>query len=173
MIRLTLISLLVIMLLLGCNEVKTTKIESQKVVRNNIEMLYGKISLKQLYFDYPAWQKIEDEYNPDINIINQLQEIKNSCDVHIFLATWCGDSRREVPRFFKIIKEASIAERMKITMWAVDRKLTLDNGLAKKSKIERVATFIFYNKNIEIGRIVETPENLLEQDILNILKADE
>lgn len=36
--------------------------------------------------------------------------------------------------------------------------------------IERVPTFIFYKNESEIGRIIETPVETLEKDILNILK---
>jgi hypothetical protein len=36
--------------------------------------------------------------------------------------------------------------------------------------IERVPTFIIMNEGIEIGRIIETPEETLEADLLKILQ---
>ena len=39
--------------------------------------------------------------------------------------------------------------------------------------IERVPTFILYEKNIEAGRIIENPVTSLEQDMVNILNRNE
>jgi hypothetical protein len=37
-------------------------------------------------------------------------------------------------------------------------------------KIKRIPTFIIYKKKREIGRIVETPGDLIEKDLLKILQ---
>jgi len=143
-------------------------------VIDELELLYGQISIEQLYFDYPDWQKIEKEYIPDATTISKIAGLKGKFEVKIFFATWCSDSRREVPRFMKIIESTDLNERIKINLWAVDRKLDIENNLAQKHKIERVATFIFYQNEIELGRIIESPDALLlEQDVYSILNGTE
>jgi len=136
-------------------------------------MLYGAISLDQLYFDYPDWQQIEKQYKPSLKIINQFSRNMDSISVDIFLGTWCSDSKREVPAFFKVIHDAKLSDTIKINIWAVNRSKKLDNGLAQECNIELVPTFIFYRANREIGRIVEMPDGLLEEDMLTILQSDE
>ncbi|HID38595.1 MAG TPA: thioredoxin family protein [Calditrichaeota bacterium] len=170
MIRLVLSSLLLFFLLAGCGgQKKEQKLTSKKVVLDNIEMLYGQITKEQLYFDYPEWLITEKEYMPDSSIITKLQELPGKYTVEIFFGTWCGDSEREVPHFFKIHERARLKNKLSYKLYAVNRKLKLDNDLTEKRKIERVATFIFYKDGNEVGRIVETPNDLLENDILQIL----
>lgn len=144
---------------------------SKKVIRDNEQMLVGPIDRQQLYFDYPDWKLVEREYVPSPEIIKQLRDNMVPVSVDIFLATWCGDSRRQLPAFFKIIDAAGIADKMDINLWAVDRNKKANNGLAQTANIEFVPTFVFYESNSEIGRIIETPESLLEEDMLNIIRS--
>ena len=134
------------------------------------EMLYGAIDREQLYFDYPEWKDIEVQYEPSSDIIEQLKNFNDTISVEIFLGTWCSDSKREVPAFFKIVDQASLDIKFDINIWAVDRDKRLDNGLAQKCNIEFVPTFIFYKADKEIGRIIEMPDGLLEEDVWAILK---
>lgn len=169
MIRWVLISFSAVFIITSCSN----RMVSKKTMINDLEMLYGPVSIEQLYFDYPEWQEIEKQYTPNATAINKIAALKRKFEVKIFLATWCSDSRREVPRFMKIIENANLNERININLWAVDRKLHLENALAQKHKIERVATFIFYQNGIEFGRIVESPEALLlEQDVYSILSGN-
>ncbi len=170
MIRLVLSSLLLVLFLTGCNGQKEeNKFSSKKIVLDDIEMLYGQISKEQLFFDYPEWETREKEYTPDSAVVKALQEVPGKYNVEIFFGSWCSDSEREVPHFFKIYELAGLKNKLSYKLYAVNRKLKLNNDLTDKRKIERVATFIFYKDGNEIGRIVETPDNLLEKDILMIL----
>jgi len=85
------------------------------------------------------------------------------------MGTWCSDSRREVPNFYKILDKLNYPDN-KITLINVDRK---KNGIeidVSKLNIELVPTFIVYRNNTEIGRIIETPNESLERDLLKILE---
>ncbi len=79
-----------------------------------------------------------------------------------------ADSRREVPRFFKIIDEIQFPQE-RIKIFGVDRKKESSEGDIAALNIELVPTFIFYVNEKEIGRIIETPEVSLEGDMLKIL----
>jgi len=168
MIRRLFSSSLIVFVFISCS----SSLVSKKVVKNDIEMLYGPVSIEQIYFDYPQWRNIEQQYQPDPEIVKQLSTIRGPFDVTIFMATWCSDSRREVPHFMKIVQQAGLQDKLNVKLFAVDRKLKLRSGLTQKYHIERVATFIFFKQGKEIGRIVESPEALLlEQDVYAILSG--
>jgi hypothetical protein len=158
------ISIISFFILTGCQP----GLQSAKVVKNNSEMLYGEISLQQLYFDYPFWKETENNYNPNPEIAEKIQKQNNNVDILVFLGTWCGDSRRNVPKFFKSIQNNT---NFNFKIWAVDRRKKLDNQLTEKYQIKRVPTFVFFKDNQEIGRIIENPSKTIEEDILDILNS--
>ena len=96
---------------------------------------------------------------------------KNLKDVKIkaFIGLWCGDSKREIPLFLKMLKQASFSEG-NIEIIAVDHKKKA-KGIEKGYGIFRVPTFIFYKKNKELGRFVEFPVESLEEDVLKIISG--
>lgn len=148
-------------------------LKSKKIIKDGINILYGEISIEQLFYDFPEWNNNYNIYDPDTSLLDSLKKKENeNLEVDIFLGTWCGDSKREVPRFLKILDQAKLIARENIKLFAVDRKKKLANGLANDNNIQRVATFILKKNSEEIGRIVEYPENNLEQDILNILTGN-
>jgi len=100
-----------------------------------------------------------------------LSHVKIDSEFHsitIVMGTWCSDSRREVPRFYKILDSLSFpASKVKLIM--VDRKKEAAEVDISSLNIELVPTMIFYNDGLEVGRIIETPKETLEKDILGIL----
>jgi thiol-disulfide isomerase/thioredoxin len=113
------------------------------------------------------------DYNPDETVIGQLRKsIGNDLSILIVLGTWCPDSRREVPRFMKIVEETGFpVERMEFV--GVDITKLAPVGGYDTLNIERVPTFIFLRNKVEAGRIIETPVTSLEQDMQNILTRNE
>jgi len=163
----------IIILILSCQQKAAQILKSEKIMKNDIEMLYGSIDAEQLYFDYPEWKKLQTAYQPDPAVIKKISELDETFEVKLFLATWCSDCRREVPNFYKIMDVSGLDEKMKISIWAVDRDLDLENNLPALHNLEKVPTFIFYKNSEEIGRIIESPESfLLEEDILQILSKE-
>jgi thiol-disulfide isomerase/thioredoxin len=133
-------------------------------------MLYGEITRQELFDEYPNWKENYDDYRPDTAYIDTLSQEYTFISVEIFLGTWCGDSRREVPRFLKIADNSNFISADSVRFFAVDRNKKLDSGRAKKRNIKRVATFIFFHQGREFGRIVERPSGgSLEEDIVNIM----
>jgi len=112
------------------------------------------------------------DYQPDTEIMAELMALeKESLTITIVLGTWCPDSRREVPRFIKIIDLWGFPKE-KIRLIGVDINKVAPLGDFPALGIERVPTFIFYVNNIEKGRIIEVPVTSLEQDTRNILKGN-
>lgn len=113
-----------------------------------------------------------DDYNPDKEVVNKLTQIRaDNITIKIVLGTWCPDSRREVPRFMKIIDIWKFPPE-KITWIGVDDVKISPVAEYEGLEIERVPTFILFENNVEAGRIIENPLTSLEQDIINILTKE-
>jgi len=139
---------------------------SQKVKRDNIKMLFGKTSVQQLFYDYPAWEKAQKAYVPDSAAADSIRAYDRPVKILVFFGTWCSDSRRNVPRFLKSVAEN---KNIQISFYAVDRKIKTGTGLAEKYGVKRVPTFIVLKDGKETGRIVEHPVVSIERDLLAIL----
>lgn len=127
------------------------------------EGLFSYPEMKERYdLEYPG-------YTPDSNTIEALKPMIKDIHVTIVLGTWCGDSKLQVPHFYKVMDALKVSEK-DISIIAVDRSKHAENGLLDGLNILRVPTFIITDKKKELGRIVEFPEETLEKDLLSILK---
>lgn len=140
--------------------------------------LLGKIDKSGLEGDnYSSWfSKNYQDYNLDETTIEALKSNLENYQITLFMGTWCGDSKLEVPRFYKIL-EACNFPIDQLTVIAVSSK----PNMYKKSpnheeaglNIHRVPTFIFYKDRKEVNRIVEHPVETLEKDMLNIVTSND
>ena len=156
--------------------------DSQKIVvnrevetTNDGKMLLGHQTKDQLLKEpYSEWYVREhDEYALDQKAVAELKKRKlNSYNITLVMGTWCEDSHREVPRFFKILEELKYPDG-KLTMIAVNRKKEAPSGEEGPFNIQKVPTIIVQKYGKEIGRIIESPSTgYLERDLLEILKKD-
>ena len=114
-----------------------------------------------------------DDYQINSESINKLLGVTHDgLTIKIVLGTWCPDSRREVPRFMKILDLWKFPME-RLTLIGVDNAKLSPVGEYEKLDIQRVPTFIIYKNNIEAGRIIENPATSLEQDIVNILTQND
>lgn len=114
-------------------------------------------------------------YQPDSSFTNQLGSLLKDKQIEIFLGTWCGDSRREVPRMLKML-ESSGYDIQKVKLIFVSNagdtyKQSPQHEEAGKN-IKRVPTLILYHNQTEMGRIIEYPVESLEKDLLRILRQE-
>ena len=140
---------------------------------NGQKFLVGKITKERLaQSPYKAWYTSNyDRYKVNQPIIKKLKDTLAHYQILIFLGTWCSDSKREVPRFIKIL-DAAAHPTKNLKIIALDRR----KGHYKKSpdgeewglQILRVPTFIFYKNGREQHRIIESPNKSLEEDMLQI-----
>lgn len=137
--------------------------------------LLGKINKDALSSDnYKEWfVKNYDAYQTNTNIINY--EELSTYTIKAFIGTWCGDSKKEIPRFYKILEKTDF-NLDRFTLVALNREREeykqSPGGEEEGLNIHRVPTFIFYKDGKEINRIVESPVKSLEEDIQNILQQN-
>ena len=145
------------------NNVKATESEKE-------EILLGTITKNSLVEpNYVSWFKpTYAAYNPNSEILDQLNTGLNDATLKVFMGTWCEDSQREIPAFFKLLDQIAYPSES-IEMVAVDRDKLQPEDALKGYDIEFVPTIIVSRNGEEIGRIIEAPEKSLEEDLLNIL----
>jgi thiol-disulfide isomerase/thioredoxin len=120
---------------------------------------------------YEPWKPLfVKPYAPDAAAIAAIKANANGVTVLLIVATWCPDSKREIPRFFAIMDGVGISESQ-LTMVGVDRTKKDAEGLTEKWGITRVPTFVFLRNGQEVGRVVErTPAGAsLEGEIARVL----
>jgi thiol-disulfide isomerase/thioredoxin len=144
--------------------------------QNQEPKLLGTVSEDALRKEpYASWfVKNYDEYQPNQDIITQLKSYPLSIyTVKIFFGTWCGDTKREMPRMMKVLDQIGFS-KSNITFIALDNDdKNYKQSPAQEEKgmsIYRVPTFIFYEKGKEIARINELPVQSTERDLLQIVR---
>ena len=118
--------------------------------------------------DYPRFRENYDSTNVNPDFVEMIKAIKPDVEIIVVLGTWCGDSKRQVSHFLKIVDSAGIPSNQ-IRYFGVDRSKKSADGVADRHHIDRVPTFIFVHNGAEIGRIVEAPKTTLEEEMFVIL----
>ena len=129
---------------------------------------FGLLS-KSLIIDHDSYTwfpKQYDAYHPDLNGFDSanLKQIS----IKIFMGTWCHDSKREVPRLYKILDELYYDyENFEIIGLTKDKKGYFQDYAT--FGITNTPTIIFYRNDMEIGRIIEEPKGSLEDQMARII----
>lgn len=152
-------------------EIKKDKMDNQEIVENGTKMWIGEIDRASLdNADYPWYETEEGYHTVNTAVVDDFKSDLKDYDIEIYMGTWCSDSQREVPAFYKIMDAAGYPEN-RIRMYALDRSKNTPSGIEDKNSVAYVPTFIFYKNGIEAGRIVESPINSLEEDIRDIVNG--
>lgn len=114
------------------------------------------------------WTEEYYNYQPDFETLDKLEGKLDGVMIQIVFRSTCSDSREQLPRLFKILKELNY-DLNSITLIGVNREKKGLSNEAEGLDIKFVPTIIFYKDGIEIGRIVETPSESLEKDLLKII----
>ena len=121
---------------------------------------------------FQEWfDKEYNNYQPDMQVVAQIKPLLKNVEITAVMGTWCGDSRREVPQFYKILDLCDYNYK-NLKMITVDRSKKAPGNEQKGLGITNVPTFIFYKNGKEMNRYVEFARESLEKDILKILKAE-
>lgn len=161
-----------------------TKNSSSPVLVNQIskdargnDMLLGKCTrdafLKQPFADW--FKPTYDSYLVDSFTCNFIRPLLAGKSITIFMGTWCGDSRREVPRVLKMLDCCGFPmNQLTLIMVSNTDSMYKKTPLHEEAgrNIVRVPTIIVEQKGAEIGRIIEFPVTSLEKDLLTILRKE-
>ncbi|QED36249.1 thioredoxin family protein [Antarcticibacterium arcticum] len=142
---------------------------------NDIQsMIVGKFTKEDLMkAPFSSWfEKGYNEYQPTAEDLASIKENISDFEVVGFVGTWCPDSRRELPKLFKILDEAGY-DLSKLTMVGVTRGKSTPENLEEGYNMHRVPTFIFLKDGKEVNRFVEYGVETIEKDIAKIVTGQE
>lgn len=151
---------------------------NQEIIKDGkTPYLLGKIDKTGLEGEnYSSWfSKNYAEYEVNTSITSSISSELKNYDITLFMGTWCGDSKQEVPKLYKVL-EACNFPMDQLTVIAVSREPNMYKQSPQHEEaglnIHRVPTIIFNKNGKEINRIVEHPITTLEEDIQNIITVN-
>lgn len=113
----------------------------------------------------PDWVEAEVAAHPEAEAASALAAIEPGCEIDVYFGTWCGDSRREVPRFWKALDQLGGSVPFTIRYVAVDRAKKEPATAIANDEVRYLPTFIVRRAGHEVGRIVESSPNGVEKDL--------
>ncbi|MEX0315773.1 MAG: TlpA family protein disulfide reductase [Allomuricauda sp.] len=146
-------------------------------LENGKNFLVGQITMEGLQSQpYANWFNANYEnYAVDQSMLKMFRKKLKKHHIKLFLGTWCGDSKREVPRMLKILHEAKFPMNQ-LQIVALDYRKghykKSPTGEEKGLNIIKVPTLVFFKEGKEINRIVESPLESLEEDIAQIMTGE-
>lgn len=139
-------------------------------------ILYGQVTTDSLLqAPYDEWYKKNYiDYTVNSSVKGSFKAVSlKGITIEAFFGSWCGDSKRELPRFIKVLDEIKFDKTsLKIigTGGSDSMYKQSPQGEDKGKGIFRVPVFIVYKNGKEINRINEFPVETLERDLLAILE---
>jgi tetratricopeptide (TPR) repeat protein len=148
-----------------------TQVKAQEAVKP----LLGICSIADLSREpFAEWYKPGYEnYQPNAQVLAELKKLKpEKTTIKIVFGSWCGDSKREVPRMLKTLNATGFTDK-NIQLIGVSSEADVYKQAPQREEknlyVYRVPTFILYQNNKEVGRINEYPVESLERDLQKIL----
>ena len=136
--------------------------------------LVGVVTRQAIEEHFPAWRDALQQATPDAEAARALASAPRGAEVHVYLGTWCGDSRREVTRLWKAIDMAGSALPFEIEYVGVDRAKQAPGGLLDGIDLQYVPTFVVKRNGREVGRIIESPPSgSIERDLGALLRGEQ
>lgn len=119
----------------------------------------------------PNYEKAET----DSLSIASLKTAFKKKNIEIFAGTWCGESKADLPKFLKILKEAGVdSNQVKLIFLNNTASLFKQSPQHEEAgkNIVRTPTYIVYDGKKEMGRIIDSPIESFEKDLLKILRKE-
>lgn len=176
LLRLALASLMVVFALPSCGSGAESEPEGDEPV------LVGAVTREEIEEAVPGWVEGTASAEIDPEAAAALAEVPPGAEVTVFLGTWCSDSRREVPRFWRALDHARDRSPdpvegpgdgglpFTVDYVAVDRDKEEPAELLVGRDLAYVPTFVVRRDGREVGRIVESAPGGVEADLLALLR---
>ena len=137
------------------------------------DMLLGEFQKKDLQQKpFSEWFAPRYEnFSPESEAMQTIKGNIQDYDITVLMGTWCGDSKREVPKLLKILDQADYNYE-NLELVAVDYNKTTPSKIEEELDVHRVPTIIFYKDGKEVNRFVEYSQGeSIEEDMAKILSG--
>ncbi len=119
----------------------------------------------------PAWAEERRAAQVDQTASAALAQVAPGAELVVVLGTWCGDSKREVPRLWRALELAG-AVPFTVTYLGVDRVKEAPGGVVDGLDLRYVPTFIVRRDGAEVGRVIEGAAEGVEVALLALLRGE-
>jgi len=124
-----------------------------------------------IYALAPQWRVLRDHAEPDERAVEVLASVDTPVTLKVYFATWCGDSRRDVPELLAALAAAG-NPRLGLELIGVGNGFTEPAELLAGDRITNVPTIIAIRDGEELGRIIERPINdSVTEDLAALLRG--
>lgn len=165
----------VLLLFLGFSLIsgEVSEKEVSRKNKNSVEILLGEFTQADLEkVPHSRWfTPGYENYKPKKKALKTIKKNIHDYEILMFMGTWCGDSRYEVPKFFKLLDEVNF-DRKNLMNIAVNFSKKAPGNLDEEYNIHRVPSIIFMKNGKEVNRFVEYSIESLEKDIAKIVSGE-
>ena len=141
---------------------------SQNMITNLDTVITGPISLAQLeQFQWFATGFIS--FKPDSQSVAQINKARTKgMKITVIAGSWCEDTQKHLPSFMKVLHEAKWPQDA-VSIYFLDRDKKSPEGYENTYGVSLVPTFILWDNDKELGRIVEYFSIGPEADLLMLM----
>ena len=152
----------------------STTVNAEGIDARGNMILLGKSTRERLQQEpFAGWfNKNYAEYKVDSTTADMIKSRLRNKRFVIFMGTWCGDSRQEVPKMYKLLDYCEVpgTNIQLINLNMYDSVYKQSPGREEKGlNIHRVPDLLVFENDKEIGRIIEKPVTSWENDLLAIV----
>lgn len=130
--------------------------------------IVGITTEEEIRSEHRVFDIYTERYTPNPESVAFLNQIQDSVKIYVLFGTWCHDSKKQIPAFMKTLEEAN-NPLIDVEYIAVTRKKTDPGNFYKRWDLKLTPTFVIYQAEKELGRIIEEPTKRLEEDLVEIL----
>ena len=132
------------------------------------EDLVGPTSREAILEHCPDWLGLTASYQPKPAALDKLRALGREVRVEVFFGSWCSDSIAHVPAFFKVLDLVDLPF-IRAEYFGVPEAKEKRAEYYQGRDVVKLPTFIVFVDGREAGRIVETPQSSVEEDLVRIL----
>jgi hypothetical protein len=132
------------------------------------EDLVGPVSRDAILERCPAWAGRAAAYQPRPEALDKLKSVGREVRIEVYFGSWCSDSEAHVSAFFKVLDLAD-TPLLRADYVGVPEAKDKRAPYVRGKGVVKLPTFIVLVDGREAGRIVETPQRSVEEDLVRIL----
>jgi hypothetical protein len=153
----------------GTAEQKPVNVPPAETHRAHDRELIGEVTREDIETALPGWRQAREQATPSQEKAKALLGVPKGGSVVVYLGTWCGDSREEVPRLWKAFDMAGSKLPFTVRYVSVDHSMQAPPPARVIEDLKFVPTFVVERAGREVGRIVESAPGGVEGDLLDLL----
>lgn len=111
-------------------------------------------------------------YHPDATAMKLLKSSLKDYSITILMGTWCEDTQNILPKLYTVLRQCNYPMG-KLKMYGLDMSKKGKNKEEVTYHVSNVPTIILSLNGQEQGRIIESVEQSIEEDLADIIQGSD